>query len=401
MVVTSWGHPAWLAHSDEVTFAHPKFFQCFKIKLMLVDWCIVLPVVRNDLHVFFVGVGETATCSLVRITFSVETRWDHLEFKSGSQSSTIIHDKHNNHNHSQSSIITTTITIIRSWTRADWYLAIHASSPGSGPGRYARLSLTIYPYHQQYSCQIRCIHHQYWYQLSLWNGIVVISFSFGWFSSSYSLMQDFHKIPQSAWLSVFLPVRGSGLPDDFKWKRGCWVVGRLVGVVYRSSTTLLLLLLLPGGLDVKLLQLLSLGSPALCRWRSVLWGLWLRRVSTFPFFLVAFCFVAIFRFYVNCRYWGIIAILTLYLCFYSGLCFSSSLRWGEGWPDWKAKYSELEMGEILNKKEEYFWKMFTLGALWRQPHCQRRGIQSSGSSSTTWILFACELYNLVWSVQVS
>ena len=36
MVVTSWGHPAWLAHSDEVTFAHPKFFQRFKIALILV-----------------------------------------------------------------------------------------------------------------------------------------------------------------------------------------------------------------------------------------------------------------------------------------------------------------------------------------------------------------------------
>ena len=37
MVVTSWGHPARLAHSDEVTFAHnPKFFQRFKIALILV-----------------------------------------------------------------------------------------------------------------------------------------------------------------------------------------------------------------------------------------------------------------------------------------------------------------------------------------------------------------------------
>ena len=107
------------------------------------------------------------------------------------------------------------------------------------------------------------------------------------------------KIPQSTRLSVILPVRGSGLPDDFKWKRGCRVVGRLVGVVYRP---IVLLLLLPGGLDIKLLYLLSLVSPALCRWRSVLWGLRLRRVSTFPFFLAAFCFVAIFRFYVNCRY---------------------------------------------------------------------------------------------------
>ena len=36
MVVTSWGHAARLAHSDEVTCAHPKFFQRFKIALILV-----------------------------------------------------------------------------------------------------------------------------------------------------------------------------------------------------------------------------------------------------------------------------------------------------------------------------------------------------------------------------
>ena len=88
-------------------------------------------------------------------------------------------------------MIITTITIICSWTHADWYLAIHASSPGSGPGRYARLSLTIDQYYHEYSCQVRCTHRQYWYQLSLWNSIVVISFSFGWFSSSY--LQDFQK----------------------------------------------------------------------------------------------------------------------------------------------------------------------------------------------------------------
>ena len=42
MVVTSWGHPARLAHSDQVTFAHPKFFQRFKIALILVGVLIYL-----------------------------------------------------------------------------------------------------------------------------------------------------------------------------------------------------------------------------------------------------------------------------------------------------------------------------------------------------------------------
>ena len=68
----------------------------------------------------------------------------------------------------------------------------------------------------------------------------------------------------------------------------------------------------------------------------------------------------------------------------------------------KPNIQSWKLGKSWKRKKEYFWKMFTLGALWRQPHCQRRGIQSSGSSSTTWILFfVCELYNLVWSVQVS
>ena len=195
-------------------------------------------------------------------------------------------------------MIITTHTIIRSWKHADWYLAIHASSPGSGPGRYARLSLTIYPYYHKFLVKLDVsttnIDINYHYE------IVLLLYHFylaGFLVHIYKISK---KIPQPTWLSVILPVRGSALPDDFKRKRGCWVVGRLVGVVYRPIV--LLLHLLPGGLDVKLLQLLSLVSPALCRWGSLLWGLRLRRVSSFPFFLVAFCFVAIFRFYVNCRY---------------------------------------------------------------------------------------------------